>query len=94
MARNRTVKLKTGVLVINGKGLEGVLKSDEVQSALDRVAEEVQSHCGDGYEVGSAEDKVLKTRAIATVYPATPEAKQDNLNNNTLLKAAGSTKLE
>lgn len=89
MAKNRRVKFSNGALELNGEALEALLKSEEVRGALDGIAEKIAESAGDGYEVGSADDKVLTTRAIATVYAATPEAKQDNLENNTLLKAAG-----
>ena len=90
MGKNRRVKTSWGVLELEGDGLEALLKSEEVQKALTGKAEEVKDAAGEGYEVGKAEDKILKTRAIATVYARTSAAKRDNLENNTLLKALGS----
>ena len=51
-------------------------------------ATQIQSRCpsGLGYEVSSM---VGKTRANASVFAATPEARRDNYQNNTLLKARG-----
>lgn len=90
MGKNRRVKTSWGVLELEGDGLEALLKSEEVQKALTDIAKDVQEIAGEGYEVGAAEEKVLKTRAIATVYARTSAAKRDNLENNTLLKALGS----
>lgn len=90
MAKNRRVKTSWGVLELNGARLEELMKSEEIQKVLNAVAEDIRDRAGEGYEVGRAEEKVLSTRAIATVYAASPEAKRDNLRNNTLLKAAGS----
>lgn len=90
MGKNRRVKTPLGILELNGDALEELLKSEEIQKALDGAAEQIKENAGEGYEVGHAADKVLETRAIATVYAETPEAKRDNLENNTLLKALGS----
>ena len=89
MAKNRRVKTSWGVLELEGAGIEQLLKSEEMQKALTNTAEQIRDRAGEGYEVGAAEEKVLSTRAIATVYARTRAAKQDNLENNTLLKAAG-----
>lgn len=89
MGKNRKVKTSWGVLELEGDGLEAVLKSEEMQKALTKTAEQIRDRAGEGYAVGAAEDKVLTTRAIATVYAESTEAKRDNLENNTLLKAAG-----
>lgn len=89
MGKTHKRKFSNGVIVFQDDQIEAFLKSEEVQKALDSVAETVKERAGEGYEVGQAEDKVLKTRAIATVYARTGAAKQDNLENNTLLKAAG-----
>lgn len=76
--------------VLNSKGVNQLLKSSEVQSALSSIADKIQSKAGVGYEKNS---HVGKNRANAMVYPDSIKAKVDNSKNNTLLKAARSIKL-
>lgn len=59
------------------------LRSVEMEPLLRFGAQQVKDRCGEGYAV-----QVMPTRAIALVETATPEAYADNLQNNTLLKAA------
>ena len=59
------------------------LRSAEMTPLLQAGAEQVKGRCGDGYDV-----VIMPTRAIALVETSTPEAYADNLQNNTLLKAA------
>ena len=49
-------------------------------------AQGIAKNAGDGYVVTTY---IGKTRANASVYPATEKAYRDNLKNNTLLKAVG-----
>ena len=49
-----------------------------------KIAEEIAARCGAGYAVDSMQKE---TRAIATVYPQTAEARRDNYHNNTIEKA-------
>lgn len=65
-------------------GVRAMMQSGEVVSLCERYARNVQSRCGPGYEVTTF---VGKTRANASVHASTPEARRDNLENNTLLKA-------
>jgi len=71
---------------LNKKGVGELLKSGEMQTILNQHAYRTQSKAGAGYE---AESFVGFDRAHALVYAETPEAKQDNLDNNTLLKSLG-----
>ena len=73
-------------LVLNDKGIQELLKSDEMQSILSEHGATVARRAGAGYESDVHE---YKKRAVANVYPATSEAAVDNLENNTLLKALG-----
>ena len=69
---------------LNKAGVRELLKSAEMQSVLDGYAKAAANRAGEGYD---AEVHLGKKRAYANVYAATPEAKRDNLDNNTLLKS-------
>lgn len=62
-----------------------VLKSSETREYLREFVKDIQERCGEGY---NSDVKYMGTRIIASVYTETPEALQDNLDNNTLLKAS------
>lgn len=68
---------------LNYSGVGELLKSDMVVSALIANADKVQNRAGDGYDVYQHG----KTRANISVRTTTKEAYDDNLKNNTLLKA-------
>ena len=76
---------------LNLKGLNELMKSSEMQAVLNKAADKVAAAAGADYEVETAHP--IRFIAIASVRPATREAWRDNLENNTLLKAAGSVKL-
>ena len=70
---------------LNRDGVRNLMQSPEAQALMLEKAEQIRDRCPDvGYE---ADVRVGKTRAVAMVKAATFEAKQDNLDNNTLLKA-------
>lgn len=69
---------------LNSDGVRELLQSSEMQSALGSIASDIQLRCGDGYNTDVV---VMNTRAIASVYADSQEAMNDNLENNTLLKA-------
>lgn len=69
---------------LNRSGVRQLLRSDEMKQMLKTKAETARQACGPGYKAGSY---VLATRAVSRVSAATIEAKQDNLKNNTILKA-------
>ena len=71
---------------MNKKGIGELLKSRDMASVLQEYAYQVQEKAGEGYAV---ETYVGFDRAHAIVYTETPEAKKDNAENNTLLKALG-----
>lgn len=71
-------------------GLRELMNSSEMQSQLQQGAQSVASAAGEGYESAVYVPGVVP---IATAYPATPEAMQDNYDNNTLLKALGGSGL-
>ena len=68
------------------EGVGELLKSDDVAAVCKQYAEAVASRAGDGYTVDTF---VGKTRVNAMVSAETKEAYNENLKNNTLLKALG-----
>lgn len=70
--------------VLNKDGVRELLQSEAMQSILNDYAESASSRAGEGY---NSEVHMGKKRAYANVYAETYEAKQDNLDNNTLLKS-------
>lgn len=76
---------------LNLAGLNEIMKSGEMQAMLDSAARSIAGSAGDGYEVESAHP--ISFVAIASVRAATKEARKENSENNTLLKALGGAKL-
>lgn len=72
-------------------GLNELMKSGEMQAVLNSAARQIAGSAGDGYEVESAHP--ISFVAIASVRAATSEARKENSENNTLLKALGGAKL-
>lgn len=70
---------------LNREGVRALMQSQEMQDVLVGYAQRIQSRAGDGYSVF-----VGKTRANVSVRTESDAAVQDNLDNNTLLKAVGS----
>lgn len=69
---------------LNYQGIGHLLKSQEMQDALESITRSAASAAGSGY---AYDVKVMKTRAISSVYTETKKAARENLKNNTLLKA-------
>lgn len=76
---------------LNLSGLNELMKGSEMQSVLNSAANQIAGAAGDGYEVETAHP--IRFVAIAAVHASTREARRDNSENNTLLKAAGGVKL-
>lgn len=74
---------------LNLKGLNELMKSPEMQAALDKKGAEVVQIAGEGY---NKRTHVADYVAITNVYPESKKAKKDNMDNNTLLKALYSAK--
>lgn len=74
---------KRVVFKLDYAGVGQLLKSSEMQTMLSGIARAKASQAGEGY---GSDCRVLSTRAVATVYTESDEAKRDNLDNNTLLK--------
>lgn len=79
---SKKVKIK-----LNRAGVRALLLSSDIAAAVDQAADFVLQNCGQGY----AKEPVYmgKNRSNVQIYPATKEARKDNYNNNTLLKAIG-----
>lgn len=71
---------------LNYQGVRSLLHSHEMREVLLGYGQAIAKRAGDGYEA-----KNMATRVIA-VSTATDKARKDNLKNNTLLKATGSSK--
>lgn len=71
---------------LNRAGVRELLRSQEAMSVCQEYANNIRNRAGDGYEVDTY---VGTNRANASVYAATYEARKDNYENNTLLKARG-----
>ena len=69
---------------LNRKGVAELLKSAAMQEVLNEYATGIRNRCGDGY---TQDIYVGKNRANAMVSAETYQAKRDNLENNTILKA-------
>lgn len=76
-------------IVLNREGIKSLLKSEEMMSVCKEYAEQIRQKCGDGYEVSPY---VGKNRVNVSVSAETLEARKDNSENNTLLKAMGGSK--
>lgn len=74
---------------LNKAGVRQLLRSQEAMNVVTGYAYSMQSRCGEGYEVTYMTGK---NRVNASVAPMTAEARQDNYENNTLLKARGGGK--
>lgn len=69
---------------LNSEGIRQLLRSAEISGIVQEVASDSQKRCGDGYDTDT---HVTPSRVVASVFTATRDAKQDNIENNTLLKA-------
>lgn len=75
---------------LNLPGLNELMKSSEMQSALRDAGEAVARAAGDDY---ACDVNTINWIAIANVYPDSKEAAHENFKNNSLLKAIGSVGL-
>ena len=69
---------------LNRKGVADLMKSEEMQTILKDIADNALDSLGEGYK---SDLRVGKNRANAMVYADTYQAKKDNLENNSILKA-------
>lgn len=76
---NITIKL-------NSEGVRELLRSAEVMAECRSHADEMGATLGEGYEVS---EYIGTNRVNVSVTAVSQSAKQDNLDNNSLLKAVG-----
>lgn len=69
---------------LNSAGVRKLLRSDEMQAGLNKIAFSAQGRLGDGYE---ATYYTAKTRAVAKVTAVSPKAIRENEQTNSILKA-------
>ncbi len=69
---------------LNKKGVGELLKSKRMKELVSEKAETIKNKCGTGYETSVY---VGRSRVNSSVKAKTRKAKQDNLENNTILKA-------
>lgn len=75
---------------LNLAGLNELMKSDEMKSALLEAGQAVAGAAGAEY---AAEVHTASFVAISNVYPNSKEAAHENYKENTLLKAVGAAGL-
>lgn len=68
----------------NRSGVAELMRSSTMQAVLNEYATGIRNRCGDGY---TQDIYVGRNRANAMVSAETYDAKRDNLENNTILKA-------
>ena len=71
---------------LNHEAVGELLKSSEMQELVKSYADGIAERAGDGY---ASDTYRAGSRVIASAYTETEEAMEDNLENNTLLKAMG-----
>jgi len=76
---------------LNLPGLNELMKSAEMQAALDAAGRAVARGAGAGYAVTGRTGRFI---GFSNVYPEDQKAAKDNYENNTLLKAIGSAGLK
>lgn len=70
--------------VLNRSGVRSLMKSDEMQAALEKEAYRARSNLGEGYSVTTRKGK---NRSNAEIAATTQAARRENIENNTILKA-------
>lgn len=74
---------------LNSSGVRELLKSAEIKSAVDECANSAVNKLGAGYE---AQSRNYPERSGTVVKAVTHSAMKENAENNTILKAVGSSK--
>ena len=69
---------------LNRAGVREMMRSAEMQGVLEEVASPVMTRLGAGY---GQDSRVGKNRCNVSIHADSEEAKRDNMENNTLLKA-------
>lgn len=69
---------------LNREGVKELMQSKEMMAVCRQYADAAMSSLGSGYEVS---EMVGKTRVNVQIEAATFRARQENLQNNTILKS-------
>ncbi len=69
---------------LDSAGVRELLRSESAKQVCAEIASQVLGRCGDGYETDTYTGK---NRVNAMVWASTSQARKDNSDNNTLLKA-------
>lgn len=69
---------------LNSEGVREMLRSEEMKTICEELANKAQGKLGDGYTVTSMTGK---NRVNASIFAESYEAKRENMENNTILKA-------
>ncbi len=67
---------------LNSPGIRAMLKSEEIQSSVEEQASRIANEAGGDFEV-----KIASTRAYASVRNKNRRGYENNMRNNTLLRA-------
>lgn len=86
MPRYIDIKRGKNTLRLNYDTVRQMLNSKELVDALTKLAEQKKDTLGDGYAI---EQQKTKDRVRIIIKTDSEKAVQDNLDNNTLLKAVG-----
>jgi hypothetical protein len=76
-------------VVLNMKGFAALRSDPAMMDELNRLAEEIATRAGDGFEAKPAAVTGGRGRGRAAVITMTPQARVDNAKHNTLLHALG-----
>lgn len=80
------IKTANGELHLNSQAVRNILYSKEVEQACTDAAQLIKGKAGEGYDVETFRGH---DRVRAIVQTNSQQANNDNLENNTLLKAVG-----
>lgn len=79
------------VVKLNLPGINEVMKSPEILSAVEAAGQAVAGYAGTDYAIKSG---TINWIAYCNVYPDSKEAAQENFEDNTILKAASAVGLK
>lgn len=71
-------------IVLNESAVRDILRSSEMLHECEKHANRALARLGEGYKVTSMKGK---NRVNASIFAETYQAKKDNLENNSILKA-------
>ena len=76
---------------LNLKGLNELMKGPEIAARVQEVGEAIAQGCGEGFEAKTYTD--TKYIAICDISAESPEAKKQNYEENTLVRALSNSGL-